>query len=103
MTISTGLLLVVLGFFVTARLTRFLTADFLAAPLRAWVIGRFGPASKLAYLVQCPWCMSVWVAVPPAVLVTVWGVWPVPAWAVGVGLVCAWSYVYGLLASNLDD
>jgi hypothetical protein len=44
------------------RIVRFLNADVLAEPFRAWVERTFGVDSKPAYLVTCPWCASIWVA-----------------------------------------
>lgn len=49
-----------------ARVTRFVVADNLTEPLRTWVVGRFGEESKLAYLVNCFWCTSIWVGAPIA-------------------------------------
>lgn len=44
------------------RITRFVVADAFPpmAHFRDWVAGRFGEESSIAYLVECPWCMSVW-------------------------------------------
>lgn len=50
-----------------ARITRLITEDKIAEPFRDWVEGRF-PNSKVAYLVSCPICVSMWAAV--AVTVT---------------------------------
>lgn len=44
------------------RVTRFVNLDVLFEPVRAWVEGRFGADSKVAYLLSCPWCASIWVA-----------------------------------------
>ena len=52
-------LLVVLLIGATIRLTRLLTTDALLEPGRSWTERRM-PA-KVAYLVRCDWCMSVWV------------------------------------------
>ncbi|MFD8725385.1 hypothetical protein ACFV2H_47475 [Streptomyces sp. NPDC059629] len=46
----------------TCRITRFVVKDTLAAGFRIWVADRFGDESKLAYLVTCSWCTSIWVA-----------------------------------------
>lgn len=44
------------------RLTRLVTEDELAEPLRDAVVARFGAPqdSKLAYLVHCPFCVSMY-------------------------------------------
>lgn len=47
-----------------ARITRFLTEDFLTVGYRRWVVTRWGPESKMSYLVHCPWCTSIWIALP---------------------------------------
>lgn len=52
-------LLVVLLIGATTRLTRLLTTDALLEPGRARIERRV-PA-KVAYLIRCDWCMSVWV------------------------------------------
>lgn len=46
----------------TCRITRFVVKDTLAAGFRIWVADHFGEESKLAYLVTCSWCTSIWVA-----------------------------------------
>ena len=43
----------------TARTTRLITTDALLEPVRGWVERRV--SAKIAYLVRCDWCMSVWV------------------------------------------
>lgn len=93
----------VFGFLVTARVTRFITSDFLAAPVRVTVIDRFGPDSKLSYLVECPWCLSLWVGLAPAAVVVAAGSWPYPGWLVFLAAWLGWSYLYGLLAAHLDS
>lgn len=55
-------LVIVLLCITTWRLTRLLTAD--AFPpiqmFREWVEARAGETSSWAYLVNCPWCVSVY-------------------------------------------
>lgn len=50
------------------RLTLLVTADELTAPARQRAIGRLAEAERyrLAAALECPWCVSVWVA--PAVV-----------------------------------
>jgi hypothetical protein len=57
------LLLVVLA---TYRLTRLVTADRILDRLRAWAERS---NSTLGYLVNCDWCLSIWVAPWPTVAV----------------------------------
>lgn len=45
-----------------ARATRFLMRDYLAEPIRERVDRKFGPDSKVSYLMSCDWCMSMWTA-----------------------------------------
>jgi hypothetical protein len=42
-----------------ARLTRLITEDEITEPMRDFIQGRW-QGSKLAYLVTCPFCVSVW-------------------------------------------
>jgi len=115
---------VILGFFVVARLVRFVNSDVLAEPIRMWADGIEKPAARfnglkralrrplravfgddLAILVTCPWCLSIWFAFPVAVAVVAlsgdFGAWG-NVWAVA-GLWLGYSYLYGLAAANLDD
>lgn len=93
-----------LGFLIVARCTRFLNSDYLAGDLRAWVMERFGDG-KIYYLVTCPWCASIWLGLPVAIVAVTtlspYDAWP-SIWAIG-GLWCGMSWLYGLVASNLDD
>lgn len=93
-----------LGFLVVARATRFVNSDYLAADFRDWVRRRFG-AGKIYYLIKCPWCASIWIAAPVAAGVAFFYsslAWPY-SWLAFLGLWLGYSYVYGLLASNLDE
>jgi Protein of unknown function (DUF1360) len=44
------------------RLTKLVRDDQITEPFRETVYSRFGPPdeSKVSYLVNCPWCMSIW-------------------------------------------
>jgi hypothetical protein len=44
------------------RLTKLFRDDLITEPLRENVYSRFGSPdeSKVSYLVNCPWCMSIW-------------------------------------------
>jgi hypothetical protein len=75
------------------RLTRLATEDELTASLRRR-ISSAAPEGRLAYLVTCPWCVSVYVAAAWAALAV-----SAPAVAVPAGAALAWSSVTGLLAS----
>lgn len=95
---------VLLGLGYVARPVRFLNWDTLAQPLREWVMLRWGGASKPYKLITCPWCASIWVAAPTAAAVTTFtpyaGWWPnLFTWG---GLWLTYSWVYSLIAVNLD-
>lgn len=77
-------LTVALVLLATWRLTRLLVADAFppVAKPRQWVVGRFGDGSSVAYLVECPWCMSVWVGAAVVAGQVLWGRGgcPLPVW-----------------------
>lgn len=87
------------SFLACYRLTLLVTADELTAPPRDWLVERLerdGRDSKVAYLIQCPWCASVWIGF--AVAWTGWQYgdrawWFIPAWALSA------SAVTGFLAT----
>lgn len=90
------------GFLIVARVTRFVNADYLAADLRSAVMKRFGDG-KLYYLATCPWCLSIWTALPVSaivVLAPMTGAFGA-VWAV-LGVWLGYSYAYGLVTQNLD-
>jgi hypothetical protein len=51
--------------------------------------------SKLAYLVECPWCASIWVSLPAVII---WWNWPTAWWALGPAALLAWSMITGKLS-----
>lgn len=53
-------LLALLSIIAVARLTRLATTDFILDRPRAWIQAHGG--THLAYLVQCPWCLSIYTA-----------------------------------------
>lgn len=57
----------------TARITRLVVEDEISRPFREWVESATGEDSKLTYLVNCPYCVSVWAGAAVQVL---------PRWAV---------------------
>lgn len=78
------------------RATRLLTRDSLplVARPRDAVVRRWGETS-LGYFVECPWCVSVWIAA-----VAVAGRVLLPEWWTPLALVLALSAVTGLLAER---
>lgn len=82
-----------------ARLTRLLVSDKLTVKVRQWVVQKWGPDSKASVLIHCPWCISVWVALP---------VMPVAAlfpnkWVIAVLAIPAAAYLVGFLANREDS
>lgn len=77
-----------------ARVTRFLTEDYLTVGYRRWVVTRWGPDGKMSYLVHCPWCTSIWVALPVMPVATFFP----NIWLIAVLAIPAASMVAGLLA-----
>lgn len=93
-----------------ARVTRFINEDKLAEGPRGrfidWTWRKYRPGvpfngrqyadePKLAYLITCPWCASIYVAAPAAVIWWLWGDWP---YAFIPALWLAFSQVAGLCA-----
>lgn len=74
-----ALLLVMLAL-TAARVTRLVVADAFppAEGGRDWVRRRFGEDSWQDYLVNCPWCIGVWVAGALTAATTAWYGLPAP-------------------------
>ncbi|GAA3173109.1 hypothetical protein [Nonomuraea salmonea] len=83
----------------TVRLTRLVTADVLTMPIRTYAADRWGEASRIAYLLSCPWCASMYVAPPVMATAHVWG--GTVVWQVAAGALTA-SYLTGLAAEWLE-
>lgn len=75
------------------RLTRLATEDEITEPVRQRITTA-APEGRLAYLVTCPWCVSMWAGAGWAALTVA-----APRTARALGAVLAWSSVTGLLAS----
>lgn len=72
-----SLLLFVLVWGATARLTRLITTDRLPfARLRAAIIRRWGSESLPAEGIRCDWCIAIWVAAAIVPLAFVFGASP---------------------------
>lgn len=81
----------------TARLTRLVTTDKITETPRNALVRKLGAESKIAYLLVCDWCSSIYVA--PAVTALVW--WqPAAVW--GAAALAA-SHITGYLASRTED
>lgn len=83
------------------RLVRLINLDVLLEPVRAWVERRAGADSRLAYLMTCPWCASIWVAaaVMPAAYAAAGTSY---TWAEVVFSVLAASYAAGVADRYLE-
>jgi hypothetical protein len=80
-----------------ARLTVLLTRDFITEPPRdrlATALKERGH-NRLAYFVLCPWCVSIWLAIPAAPIIYAYGQSP---WLFVPALGLALSAVAGSLA-----
>lgn len=90
--VNTSWLLVLLTVLSVARVTHLVTTDYILDPLRA-LAARRAPNS-IVYLIQCPWCLSIWVAAAAAPVVYLWH----DTWAVQIPLLgLTASYLTGLL------
>jgi hypothetical protein len=76
-----------------ARVTRFIVDDQLSIGFRRAVMNRWGEDSWQSYLVTCPWCVSVWIALP---IMPVAVLWP-NRWVIAALSIAAASMVTGLL------
>jgi hypothetical protein len=81
------------------RLARLLTVDEIFRPARAWVVGKVGVESQVAYLVTCPWCISMYSSVP---VVAAAVIWPTNRAVWAALLVLAGSGVAGIMQSVED-
>lgn len=91
-------LALIVGVLAVARITRLLTEDRLTIGYRRWVVKRTGEDSMLSYLVHCPWCMSLWVALPVMPLVALLP----PLWTIVPLAPLAASLVTGLLLDGKE-
>lgn len=80
------------------RLTRLITADYVTAAIRGWLVRRYGD-NRLAYFITCDWCVGFWIAWGPAALAVFWPTNRV-VWLVLLALSA--STVVGLAASRLE-
>jgi len=92
-------LYVVLVLLACWRLARLLSVDEIFRPARVKIVARFGEGGQIAYLVTCPWCISIWSSIPVAAVAVLWpdnrAVW-------AALLVLAGSGVAGIMQSVED-
>jgi hypothetical protein len=53
----------------TARLTGLVVEDKITEPMRNWVVKHTKDDSKVAYLLFCPWCVSIYAGAALATVV----------------------------------
>lgn len=86
------------------RFARLLSIDEISRPLRERIAGR-KPDGQVAYLVTCPWCISIWcgwlLVVPTVLLATDLGFWIDGLW-LSLLLVLAGSLVAGF-GTTVED
>jgi len=78
-----------------ARLVILLTADMITARPRDAVVERLKERghNMLAYLLLCPWCLSIWLAIPAAPIIYAYGQSPflfVPALGLALSAAAGW-------------
>jgi hypothetical protein len=83
----------------TARIVRFVNADYLFRGVRAGAIKRWGPDHDIPYLLTCGWCASIWIA--GAVYTVAWFYGHTPAYLIATGALSA-SWIYAVVAGWLD-
>lgn len=87
---------VVLALGAALRLTRLVTADDLASPLRRWAAAR---NETLGLFVACPWCVGFWISL--GAVYAAWEVAPLrglPWWYAVPAATLTVSWLVGLLA-----
>jgi len=92
------LLTLVIGVLAVMRITRLLVEDRLLLGYRRWAVNKWGNDSLPAYLAHCPWCTSIWVAIP---VMPVAAIWP-NKWVLAGLLIPAASMITGLVADRKE-
>jgi hypothetical protein len=90
MTATLLVLAVVLYVLAVARITRLINADEITDPVRVAIGRRYGFESRWFYLVSCAWCVSFWIGLATAPLLTH-----------ALGLPIWWAPLLALAASQL--
>lgn len=92
-------MVIILTVLAVARVTRFVTTDTLFDPVRIWVLRKLyerNDKSRIAYLISCDWCTSIYVGAAAACAYAAWHA-TMPFMVVTLAL--ASSHVTGFLAS----
>lgn len=53
--------------------------------------GKIVVRGTLGKLVTCPWCVSIWMAAPAALLAEGWSWWAIPVWLALAGVAAVFS------------
>jgi hypothetical protein len=81
------------------RVTRAIVFDEVFSPLREWVWSHKAPEdSYVGYFITCPWCVSLWVALPVVFSYALF-----PSITLLVGCIFALSALAGLITARLDQ
>ncbi|MEU1494303.1 hypothetical protein ABZ456_29125 [Streptomyces sp. NPDC005776] len=94
-------IILILAALATARITRLITADRITErPRLATVNAALARDWDLAaYLITCPWCVSIYTG---AGMGAAWWAWGDQRWFVAVVAALAFSHTAGFLASRED-
>lgn len=83
-----------------ARVSRLVAEDKILDRPRDAILRRLPDDSRIAYGLLCRWCVSVWIAIPAAVIAYWWGERP---WFLVPALALAFSHLTGLLTRAEGD
>jgi hypothetical protein len=83
----------------TARVCRFVNADYLFRGVRVWAIKKWGPDHDVPYGLTCAWCASVWIA--GAVFTIAYFYGHTAAYLITTSALTA-SWLYATIASWVD-
>lgn len=92
-----NLVLLLVFFLATYRLTRLVIEDEIFDTPRDWLYSKVRSGGKLEYLLGCEWCVSFWVAIPLAILYIF-----LPTGMMVVGLPLAGSAITGLIYKKVN-
>jgi hypothetical protein len=89
-----------LYFLALARATQLINGDLITDPIRAAAMNRWGAKSTVVYFLECPWCVSIWLAFPGAWLTLELA--DLPLWLIP-WLALAGSHATGLAARLIPN
>jgi len=81
------------------RLTRLIVLDEILNPVRDWIWDRKPPhSSQIGYFFTCPWCVSMWVALPIMFSYALF-----PSITILIGCIFTLSAIAGLITAHWDQ